>query len=269
MKYGICTWIFGNQPLASTAKTLSEIGYDGVELLGAPSLYSAREAKTILSDHGLQALSLTPMDADISHPDENVRREAIDYYYRLIEFGTEFDEPLVSCHGLVKRIEPIATIEEEDAWLVESVQKITERAKGANLKVVFEVLNRYEAHQVNNHKQAIKLVKDVGADNLGILLDAYHMNIEEKNPAKALRTAGEKLWLYHTADSNREGIGYGHSDILAQVKALADIGYDYATILEVNAPGYNPFTPEKAEGWRDILKQHLTDSLKWFKQNQN
>lgn len=267
MKYGVCTWTFGDQPLVSTAKTLSEIGFDGVELLGDLSLYSASEAKTILSDNGLGVFSLTPTDADISHPDEKVRNDAVDYYYRLIEFASEFGQPLISCHGLVKRIEPIATIEEENAWLIESVQKIAERAKQAGLNVVFEVLNRYEAHQINNHLQALKLVGDVGADNLGVLLDAYHMNIEEANPAEALRTTGEKLWLYHTADSNREGIGYGHSDIAAQVRALGEIGYDYATILECNAPGYNPFTPEKAEGWHDVLKQYLVDSLNWFKQN--
>ena len=54
MKYGVCTWTFGSQSLAESAKTPSEIGYDGVELLGDLSLYTAQEAKVILDDAGLE-----------------------------------------------------------------------------------------------------------------------------------------------------------------------------------------------------------------------
>jgi len=83
MKYGVCTWTFGRQSLANTAAVLSELGYDGVELLGDLSLYNAQEAQTILDDAGLSVFSLTSTDTDNSHPDEGIRQAGVDYYYRL------------------------------------------------------------------------------------------------------------------------------------------------------------------------------------------
>lgn len=267
MDYGVCTWTFGDQPLEVTAKIIASVGLNGVELLGDLARYSGAEARGILDDCGLRVFSLTPADADIAHPDEAIRQAALAYYDRLIDFAAEVGQPVVSCHGLVGRTKPISSQEEEDDLLRKSVGMIAERAAAANLRVVFEVLNRYETHQIHNHKQALQLVAEVGADNLGVLLDAYHMNIEEADPAGALRNTGEHLWLYHAADSNRQGIGAGHTDFVGQFAALAEIGYDNAIILECTAPGPDPFTPVKAGDWRAVLRQQLVASLDWLKQH--
>jgi len=261
---GVCTWTFGGQPLATTAASLAGLGFDGVELLGDLDLYTAEQAAQILDDQGLAVFSLTPANVDISHPDALTRQAAVDYYYRLIDFAAALGEPLISCHGLVGRVAALATLDLEDHFLIDSVRKIGARARTAGLRIVYEVLNRYESHQINNHAQALDLVARTGLDNLGILLDAYHMNIEEATPAAALSAAGEALWLYHVGDSNRAGIGYGHTDFGAQICALDEIGYDGPIILECAAPGPNPFTPEKGGDWRSVLEMYLTDSRQWL-----
>lgn len=266
MKFGVCTWTFGNQPLDKTAVALAEIGIDGVELLGDLSLYSAQEAAQVLGDHGLEVFSLTPANVDISHPDATVRRAAVDYYRQLIDFAAELAQPLVSCHGLVGRIAPVSTMTEENALLIESVGMIGEYARQNSVNLVFEVLNRYETHQINTHAEAIALLEQLNLSNVGVLLDAYHMNIEEADPAVALQITGNRLWLYHAADSNRAGVGHGHTDFAAQLHALNAINYDGLIIFECTAPGPNPFTPEKHDGWRDTLKIYIQDSLVWFKQ---
>jgi D-psicose/D-tagatose/L-ribulose 3-epimerase len=264
-KFGVCTWTF-NQALATTAQTLSSLGFDGVELLGDLSLYTAKEAGKILGDNGLEVLSLTPANVDISHPDTATRETAIDYFYRLLDFAAYFGKPLVSLHGMVGRIASIANQEQEDAYLLESVRLIARRAQSNDLNLVFEVLNRYESHQINNHQQALTLLDALGMDNLGVLLDAYHMNIEESNPAQALSTTGEKLWVYHVADSNRLGIGHGHSDFKGQTVALRSINYQNPIILECTMAGTNPFTPDKGGNWREILARHYSESLAWLKE---
>lgn len=266
MKIGVCTWTFGAQPLAITAQQVAERGFDGVELLGDLAQYSAAEAKTILDDAGLDIFSLTPTDADISHPDPTVRGEAVDYYFRLLDFAAELGQPLVSCHGLVGRVAPLMTQQAEDAFLREAVRLIVERAARHDLKLVFEVLNRYETHQIHTGAQALQLVADIACDNFGVLLDAYHMNIEEADPAAALTQAGEALWLYHAADSNRQGIGAGHIDFTAQIAALTGIRYLGPIILECTAAGPNPFTPEKADGWREQLASYHETSIAWLRQ---
>jgi len=267
MQYGVCTWTFGAEPLETTAQRLAALGLDGVELLGDLRLYSSAEARRILDDHGLSVFSLTPADADIAHPEPTVRGEAVDYYYRLLDFAAELGEPLVSCHGLVGRIQPLSTQAEEDALLRESVARIAERVAEVNLRIVFEVLNRYETHQIHNHAEALQFIQDVDAENVGVLLDAYHMNIEEADPAGALLQTGKQLWLYHAADSNRQGIGAGHTDFDAQLAALSDIHYNYALVLECTAPGPDPFTPEKTGNWRELLQEQLASSLNWLKQH--
>jgi D-psicose/D-tagatose/L-ribulose 3-epimerase len=127
-----------------------------------------------------------------------------------------------------------------------------------------EVLNRYEAHLVNTASEALAFVDEVGADNVGLLLDAYHMNIEESQPAAALRQVGDRLWLYHAADSNRQGIGRGHTDFSAQMAALGDIGYDGPIILECTAPGPDPFTAIKGPESPSWLELYLQESRSWL-----
>ncbi len=261
---GVCTWTFGDLSLADIAARLARLGFDGVELKGDLDLYQAQEAAQILADHGLQVLSLTPGDVDLAHPDPAVRAEAIDYHLRLLDFAAALGQPLVSCHGLVGRIRPVSSYAEERAVFVEAMQAVAERAQELGLRLVMEVLNRYEAHLNLTAAETLGFVAAAGADNMGLLLDAYHMNIEEADPAAAIRQAGDRLWLYHVADSNRAGIGYGHIDFAAQFAALEDIGYSGPVIMECTASGPDPFTPVKGEGWLAQLETYLHDSRQWL-----
>lgn len=247
MKIGVCTWTFGEMSLQEIARRLSGLGFDGVELMGDLKLYTAQEAAHILQDHGLAVFSLTPENVDLAHPDATVRAEATDYYLRLLDFAAELGNPIVSCHGYVGRVRALSSVAEERALMVEVVRQIAERAQTLNLRVAMEVLNRYEAHLLNTGAEALDFVTEVGADNVGVLLDAYHMNIEEPHPAAALRQVGGRLFLYHAADSNRQGVGRGHTDFRAQMDALAEIGYAGPIILECTAPGPDPFTAIKDE----------------------
>jgi len=264
---GVCTWTFGDPPLADIAQRLSALGYDGVELMGNLEAYRPTEAVQILHNHNLQVFSLTPDNVDLAHPDDAVRAEAVDYYLRLLDFAAALGQPLVSCHGYVGRIRPVSNMAEERALLVQTVRQIAERAGELDLRLVIEVLNRYEAHLVNTAAEAVKFVNDVGADNVGILLDAYHMNIEEADPAEAIRQAGSRLWLYHAADSNRQGIGRGHIDFASQLSALSGINYRGPIVLECTAPGPDPFTAIKTEDSIEWLETYLRESQFWLRQN--
>jgi D-psicose/D-tagatose/L-ribulose 3-epimerase len=189
---------------------------------------------------------------------------AVDYFLRLLDFAGEFGRPLVGCHGLVGRVRAIRSQTEERAVFVEAVRTIAERARPMGLRLAMEVLNRYEAHLLNTAAEAVQFVTDVGAENVGILLDAYHMNIEEADPAAALRQAGRHLALYHVADSNRQGIGRGHTDFPAQIRALSDIGYRGPAILECTAPGPDPFAAIKGEDSLTWLETYLRESREWL-----
>jgi len=228
--------------------------------MGNLDLCQPEEAAQILTDHGLAAFSLTPENVDLAHPEPAIRAEAVDYYLRLLNFAAALDQPIVSCHGFVGRFRAIETQAREWDLFVSAVRQVAARAETLNLRVVMEVLNRYEAHLVNTAAQALEFVDAVGSDHVGILLDAYHMNIEEASPAGALREAGDRLWLYHAADSNRQGLGRGHTDFGLQLEALEEIGYDGPIILECPAPGPDPYSAIKDGESLPWLETFLAES---------
>jgi sugar phosphate isomerase/epimerase len=257
--------MFGDMPLAEIAQRLEKLGFDGVELMGNFSAYTPAQAGQILSDHGLAVLSLTPENVDLAHPDPTVREKAVDYYLQLLDFAVEVGQPIVSCHGCVGRIRAISSQEEEWNVFVKAVRQIGERARILGLTVVMEVLNRYEAHLVNTGAEALDFVAAVGMDNVGVLLDAYHMNIEEASPADALRRVGSRLGLYHAADSNRQAIGRGHTDFDAQLAVLDEINYGGPVIMECTAPGPDPFTAIKDDDSLGWLETYLRESRSYLK----
>ncbi len=260
-KIGACSWILGSASDQQIAEGWQAAGLDGVEY--NPSRYGndASDTKKTFADHGLSVFSLTPPDADLSSPDKSIRKVAVDTYYWLIDFARAVGSPIVSCHGQVGRIAPITSQAEEDQHLLESVDVITKRAKESGINVVFEVLNRYETHQIRTSREAVDLVTKINQPNLSVLLDSYHMNIEETNSVDAIHFAGKHLGLYHIADSNREAPGHGHINFASQLKALDSINYQDPIILEINAPGPNPFSPDKGLGFRENVISQLSEGV--------
>jgi D-psicose/D-tagatose/L-ribulose 3-epimerase len=264
-KLGVCTWTFGPQPLEETLARIKALGYDGVELHGDLDAFRPQAVRSLLSDHDLEVFSLTPDNVDPATPDADTRRTALGYYRRLVNFAAELGEPVVSFHGLVGRIAPLASMAEEEQLLVEALHTVCDHARHAGIRVVYEVLNRYESHLVNTGRAALALLERVGADNLGVLLDAYHMNIEEAAPAEAIREVGPRLGLFHVADSNREGVGRGHTDFAALAQALDEVGYQGPVIVECTAAGANPFTPVKPGDYQAVLEGYLAESREWLR----
>ncbi|MFC7704582.1 sugar phosphate isomerase/epimerase family protein [Plastorhodobacter daqingensis] len=256
---GFCSWIFGGEPLAVTAARGARCGLQAVEIHGDLSLDPV-EAGRIFRDAGLGIVSVTPGDADVSHPDAAIREAGLGYYRQLVDWVAALGhDARIGCHGLVQRIRPVSTQTEEDAILAESVARICDWAGGR--MVVFEILNRYESHQVRTVAEGLALLDRVGAPNLFLLPDAYHMNIEEADPAAALRDGGSRIGLYHLADSNRGAVGDGHCDFASQFAALDAIGYDGPMIVEPAAPGPDPFNTDKGAGYRDRLEEMLARSV--------
>lgn len=261
---GVCTWTFGDAPLRDVLGRAQRLGFDGVELAGDLERTSASEAKALARGHGLEVLSITPDDVDLAHPDGAVRAQGVDYYRRLLDFAAEVASPRVGCHGMVPRYAPLGTMEEERDGLTESLAAIGPEAAARGITLAFEALNRYESCHVNTATQALALRDRIGENGPTLLLDAYHMNLEEPDPVAALERAGDALGLYHAADSNREGLGRGHVDFVAQFEALDAIDYRGPIVLECTAPGPNPFRPIRSDADREVLEQHLATSLRWL-----
>lgn len=259
-KYGLTLWTFGNISFEEKCRIAKDIGVDGVEIEGDLS-YEPEDIKKILRKYDLELYSITPENVDIYSPDLKIRIGAIDYYLELIEWAKSVGSPRFCLHGEVGEIEGSGHLERDWNNLIDSTKTITQKAAQAGLEVVFEVLNRYESSMIRNVFEAIELIERVDSDNLKILLDSYHMNIEEKAPEKSIVSAGDNLGIYHIADSNREGVGNGHANLKEQINSLNKIGYKNPIIMEMTAAGPNPFTPIKNSNSIDVVSEYYRESL--------
>jgi len=111
------------------------------------------------------------------------------------------------------------------AYLVEALQECSAVAATEAVRFALEPLNRYETDLIHTVEEGLNLIQRVGADNFGLLLDTFHMNIEEPSIEASIRACGDRIFHFHVADSNRWHPGAGHLDFPSILSALRETGY--------------------------------------------
>jgi D-psicose/D-tagatose/L-ribulose 3-epimerase len=151
---------------------------------------------------------------------------------------------------------------------VASMRDIAETATTHGVTIALEPLNRFETDFMNQSVQAVQLCEDIGSGAVGILLDTFHMAIEEKNQGDAIRKAGKYLKHFHSCENDRGAPGTGQVDWRDVRAALDDIDYDDAVVIE----GFNPDIVDLANGariWRPMAPtpdRLAVDGLKFLKE---
>jgi len=115
---------------------------------------------------------------------------------------------------------------------VEGIASLADFAGNLGIDLCCEVLNRFENHILNTAEEGVAFVRDVGKPNVKVMLDTFHMNIEEDSFGQAIRTAGPLLGHFHTGEANRRVPGKGRLPWHEIGIALRDIGYDGAVVME-------------------------------------
>jgi sugar phosphate isomerase/epimerase len=217
--------------LPAAARAARDLGFDGIEIntMGPEELPSAT-LRGLLQDNGLQLTAVSSgriyVDgkATLSDPDPEVRASVIGRLERLAGFAAEFEAPIVI--GLLRGERLVDGNSAKTAALfVESMQKVAGYAATLGIDVYLEAINRYETALFNTAEQTVEVVRQIDQANVKILLDVFHMNIEEVSIADAIRATGLLLGHFHVADSNRHAPGRGHVDFTEIGTALRDIGY--------------------------------------------
>ncbi len=134
---------------------------------------------------------------------------------------------------------------------VESLKVLGERAGELGVTMCLEVVNRFETHILNTAAEGVDFCRDVNCPAVRLLLDTFHMNIEEDNLADAIRTAGPLLAHLHVGEGNRKLPGQGHLPWTEIGAALNEIGFTGGVVME-------PFVTmggkvgEDIKVWRDL-----------------
>jgi sugar phosphate isomerase/epimerase len=263
----VSAWIYGDAPLPETLARIAAAGFDGVELPGEPGRWQPAELRRWLGDHGLEPVALTAScwvttERDLAHPEARVRAVAVDYVERCLGLAAEIGAPLVQMLASGEpRLAPIATRDEEWAWSVAGMQAAARQAERMGVRIAVEPLNRYETYLVTSAREALAYLDAVGSPWVGMTLDLFHANIEEPDVAASIVAAGKRLWHVQVADTTRRGLGHGHLDLETVVAALSRIDYGGALVVEIVAPGPDPFQAIKNEQSFGILDRDIRESL--------
>ena len=260
-EFGASTFIwvspFSNGTLDLIDK-IAGMGFDFIEIcVEDPASIDTKRIVARLRSANIRALVCGAFgpDRDVSSDDPAIREGGKRYIGQCVDIAAALGAPMVagpmySATGKVALVSPEKR-RQQWVWASENLREAADYAASKGIRLAVEPLNRFETDLVNTVEQGIDLVSRIGRDNVGLLLDTFHMNIEEHSVPDALRRAGKRVFHFHACANDRGIPGRDHLP-WAEIKlALADIGYGGPWVIEA----FNPEIREIARAvslWRPL-----------------
>lgn len=221
---------------AANVAKIAAWGYDGVELaVRDPALVDPEALARVVADHGLAVPAIGTGQAwgeeglSFTSDDPEVRAAAVARTRSHIPLAARLDAVIII--GLLRGISPKGQSHATSmALFAEAMAACAETAQAAGVRLAIEPLNRYETDLVHTVDEGVAFLETVGMGNVGLLVDTFHMNIEEPVIADSIRACGADgngghIFHVHVADSNRWYPGAGHVDFAEVLRILNETGY--------------------------------------------
>jgi D-psicose/D-tagatose/L-ribulose 3-epimerase len=223
---------------------VKQMGFDSFEFgLEDPSHVDPAKLKAKAEQTGLKLVICGAFgpDRDLTHDDSSVRENSLNYLTKAIEICAKSGTPVLAgpMYSAVGKRRHVPADQKKKEWdlAVKGIKEAGKRAKDHGVLLAVEPLNRFETDLINIGEQAKRLVDEIGDRTVGIHLDTFHMNIEEKNSADAIRLAGDRLYHFHACENDRGAPGSGvNIDWDGVAKALKDVGYSRQAVIESFTP---------------------------------
>ncbi|UUZ81473.1 sugar phosphate isomerase/epimerase [Paenibacillus sp. P26] len=240
MKLGIHAYAWCSQWSNETLHLIDRAKGLGMDFIESPLMcldtFDAGAVRKRLQDAGLDSCTSTVLleGMDLTSEDPEERKRAVDYLKTCVAMTSrvgarQLSGVIYSQHVKAAKRRPV---EAEWRMVAEGLREVAEYAASEGVRIGLEPVNRYETYLINTSQQAMSMIDRIGMDNVGVHLDTYHMNIEEKRFSEAVRQAGPKLMHLHLCENDRgiPGTGLVHWDDL--FRALGEIHYDGYAALE-------------------------------------
>jgi D-psicose/D-tagatose/L-ribulose 3-epimerase len=242
MRLGINTFLFTSPFTTDSVKlfpTFKKWGFETVEIpIEDPSHIDPAKVKAAADKNGLAIGSVCacmgPGRDFRGTPEE--QQTAMTYCKAIIDQAAEMNCPSIigPVYSVVGKADAVEPAQQKTEWalVVKNLKELCKYAEKKGVQICVEPLNRFETDFLNTVDQALKLVKDVGSKVLKVHLDTFHMNIEQKNQAEAIKKAGKLLAHFHACGSDRGTPGNDHIDWPNIVKALKAVKYNGDVVIE-------------------------------------
>jgi D-psicose/D-tagatose/L-ribulose 3-epimerase len=242
MRFGINTFLFTSPFTTESTKLFPKFkrwGFDTIEIpIEDPSHIDPARVKRELDRNGLVCGSVCACMG----PDRDLRgnaqqqKTALQYMMKVLDQMVTLDCPSLigPVYSAVGRADAVPASEYQKQWrtVVGHLKTLCRYAEKNGRQVCLEPLNRFETDFINTCDQGLKMIRAVGSPALKLHLDTFHMNIEEKQQAAAIRKAGKLLGHFHACGSDRGTPGNDHIDWKPIVKALKDVRYNGDVVIE-------------------------------------
>ena len=248
---------------------VADIGFDILEFQAQALLDMSKERmielRSAAEDRGIELTYSLGLDQkyDISSTDEQIRLGGIEYLKRIVERINFMGGSIISGVSYAGWGIPEGMGDDKSAYLensIKSMRQVLKTAEDFGVTYCVEAVNRFEGILINTAEEALNYVNEFDSKNIGVLLDTYHMNIEENNIGDAIRLVGDRLYGFHTGENNRTPPGRGHLDWDEIFSALANINYKGRIVSE-------PFVMTGGEvgraicTWRNLLSDTSEKAL--------
>ncbi len=225
--------------LAGGCEQAGRLGFDAVEIFptSAESL-KALDVRNLLAGHVLQLAAVGTGAGWVRHklrltdPDPVVRHRAREFAGSLVVVAGELGAPAI-VGSMQGRCETELNRPRAVEWLGEALEELSGQAARFNQVLLYEPLNRYETDLFTRQGEAAAFLRCLRSKNIRLLCDLFHMSLEERSIADTLLNAGPLVGHIHWADSNRQAMGFGHTEVGPIVAALRKIGYSGYLSAEV------------------------------------
>src|SRR5260221_1302515 len=245
--------------LPAAVRKAAALGYDAIEIFPpGPKAIDVGELRGLLNETNLRVAAVGTGAEWVKHklhlclPDPNARERARAFIRSMIDFAGEFQAPAII--GSMQGRWGDVPREAATACLVDALNELGEHAKQYGVPLIYEPLNRYETNHCNTIEQGIALLGRLTTQNVTLLADLFHMNIEETGVAEALKAGGIHVGHVHFVDSNRRPPGCGHTDFAPIAAALREI--QFAGYASAEAFPY-PDPDQAAKLTIDAFRRHL------------
>lgn len=214
---------------AAACHEAKRLGFDAVEVFAPPDV-DAVALRRSLDDNDLKMAAMGTGVGWVKHrltltsPDAEVRKKAIGFIESIIDLAASFGAPAIIGSMQGRHGDGVDETLAE-AYLGEALDLLGEFALVQGMPLLFEPLNRYETNLVNTVVRGVRLLRSRTAENVKLLVDLFHMNIEEADVPAAIRAGAGAIGHVHFVDSNRRPAGCGHIDFAPIAAALRDIQY--------------------------------------------